>query len=916
MSKKLIKNGVSENKLIKNLNAEFLNGFNYDKISYTQFGFLADEHDGLLIKFDYDISRNRKIYVRLLGFVDYNPMQETVDTVFSFFNEGVKLGCYERPSCIHNGRNIGDVTVFTYDNSVYAWFPICPQHLCAYSYCIDSNSWGYKNKFGNCIATITNGNMPTENVTRKFTSRSQVAAHNNTGTTFDHIDLPGTVSALDIDTLPPVDNVGTIILRYNGVVNLNEYISSKNNWLKIYVPYNFISNYRKTYPQIADLFYSIYDFGNSYTGYIDMPSGVFIIKKRNNNAENTYTELIDLKSYDQSFNDLVQGIFVIEGNNSIVVATKDSGPCYWCTTRNIDGSGFTTLDMTRAEADLNGKLNTAFQILHEECQDPSCAVGFCANYGTEFWPAGNWWLPSLGEIKLINSHIEQVNYALSLVGGDLLNRNQWSSTEANKDHVWMSGMSPKNALSQWRDCLKIDVNNNVPASHPSARPVTKLSNIKDYCTYKSQGLPAMTMIDTTSPVLPDISNLPDIQTLDKIILRYNGVVSDLNTYLASAPITLDDLISQGFIDSDTTAQDLVDMGILDEAQLEHTDSNSKDVEIPREKFSDLQDAINEKITAQNNSIAKANQSGSLKSKGLNDTNASFEVNNFEIMPLVNLDDYIGVPNSWLKIFVPVAYIQNYRDTYPYLASHFFPIQGDINQNSEIGGTNLIKGSKTFDSRSISRIYDKEHWHLLDETYRGGNILSLSMSDELVGHYANVNFTGFFQPKTTYTFSFYARGNIDFEVFPCYLNTQAVLYDSSGRIIKNGVGTFTQLSFGITEKFKKYVICFTTQDVDTPITDKGQQTIWDRVGAQIRTRILSEGKYFEIACPKIEYGTVPTSWSPAPEDIDFEISTLNESLESTKQEFNNYISLQELKTIFPDKSEEIDLLISSKQSQEP
>lgn len=47
-----------------------------------------------------------------------------------------------------------------------------------------------------------------------------------------------------------------------------------------------------------------------------------------------------------------------------------------------------------------------------------------------------------------------------------------------------------------------------------------------------------------------------------------------------------------------------------------------------------------------------------------------------IMPLTNLDTYIGTPNNWLKIYVPANRLAAYRETYPTLVNYLHPITGE------------------------------------------------------------------------------------------------------------------------------------------------------------------------------------------------------------------------------------------------
>lgn len=48
----------------------------------------------------------------------------------------------------------------------------------------------------------------------------------------------------------------------------------------------------------------------------------------------------------------------------------------------------------------------------------------------------------------------------------------------------------------------------------------------------------------------------------------------------------------------------------------------------------------------------------------------------EIMPMTNLDQYIGTPNNWLKIFVPSNLLKAYQERYPTLKNHLHPIKGE------------------------------------------------------------------------------------------------------------------------------------------------------------------------------------------------------------------------------------------------
>lgn len=104
-----------------------------------------------------------------------------------------------------------------------------------------------------------------------------------------------------------------------------------------------------------------------------------------------------------------------------------------------------------------------------------------------------------------------------------------------------------------------------------------------------------------------IGKMPSVAKLKELILRYNGVVKDVETYVSTFK--------------------------LEEGQ-------------PIPEGATLLDEEGNVIQAEDG-----------------------------IMPLTNVDAYIGTPNNWLKIFVPANQLENYKTTYPKLINHFHAIQG-------------------------------------------------------------------------------------------------------------------------------------------------------------------------------------------------------------------------------------------------
>lgn len=150
--------------------------------------------------------------------------------------------------------------------------------------------------------------------------------------------------------------------------------------------------------------------------------------------------------------------------------------------------------------------------------------------------------------------------------------------------------------------------------------------------------------------------------LHTLILRYNGIVQDVDTYVA--PATYEGLVEQGFLGSDTSKETLIEIGAM---------NNDSDV-----------------ISKEGMEIIKS----ASKSRSANGG----------IMPLKNLDEYVGVPKNWLKIYVPANWLARYRERYPTLYNYFHPIEGN---ETYINNLELSLGNVVRDSKSIEITEDKQ-----------------------------------------------------------------------------------------------------------------------------------------------------------------------------------------------------------------
>ena len=133
-------------------------------------------------------------------------------------------------------------------------------------------------------------------------------------------------------------------------------------------------------------------------------------------------------------NDGVVGVLVVEDDHKIVVATEDSPEDLpWSKKRELINQPVD--EMEDAESDFNGECYC------QKLDSPDFpAAYYCKTYNKG---GRNWYLPSSGELWLIYNHLEEIQNALSIVGGQkfVTAWNEgvpvyWSSTELSATHAW------------------------------------------------------------------------------------------------------------------------------------------------------------------------------------------------------------------------------------------------------------------------------------------------------------------------------------------------------------------------------------------------------------------------------------------------------------------------------------------------
>ena len=172
----------------------------------------------------------------------------------------------------------------------------------------------------------------------------------------------------------------------------------------------------------------------------------------------------------------VVGILFIEDDHKIVVATEDA-PEDLPWSNEYESINQPVYELKDAESDFNGE---------EHCiglNSPDFpAAYYCLNYKKG---GRNWYLPSSGELWLIYRHLDEIQNALSIVGGQKFDTNwdkgvpvYWSSTERSATNAWRLGPNDGN-LGGWGGKVS-DIR--------KVRPVSKFNFSKDvvYKKNKSQ----------------------------------------------------------------------------------------------------------------------------------------------------------------------------------------------------------------------------------------------------------------------------------------------------------------------------------------------------------------------------------------------------------------------------------------------
>lgn len=152
-------------------------------------------------------------------------------------------------------------------------------------------------------------------------------------------------------------------------------------------------------------------------------------------------------------------LVIIDGQTPIIVSPTDT-QLLWSKNAVLFNTPISRGDYVSVFSDYSGKNRTSVIMENDEAyfgvNDGSWpddyAVPWCLNYDRTHqadngqligFGNGEWWLPSIGELKEIFNRQNAINLCLSVIKGanKLSTQHMWSSTESSEDGAWFIHMS-------------------------------------------------------------------------------------------------------------------------------------------------------------------------------------------------------------------------------------------------------------------------------------------------------------------------------------------------------------------------------------------------------------------------------------------------------------------------------------------
>lgn len=172
----------------------------------------------------------------------------------------------------------------------------------------------------------------------------------------------------------------------------------------------------------------------------------------------------------QNSGEIAEGVLLVEGGRHLVIAPTEASSVKWSskpisdsnTSGSVQISGVTTTGYRiTALNDFAGRANTTAIINGSTSSNvtntEAYAAGFCNKYSRtnangNGLAAGKWWLPSLGEMAMIWTNFDKINYALSKISGatQLQENWYWSSTQDSANDAWYLSLYDGNVGDDWK----------------------------------------------------------------------------------------------------------------------------------------------------------------------------------------------------------------------------------------------------------------------------------------------------------------------------------------------------------------------------------------------------------------------------------------------------------------------------------
>ena len=130
---------------------------------------------------------------------------------------------------------------------------------------------------------------------------------------------------------------------------------------------------------------------------------------------------------------------VFDRANKLAIGLGESSSTLEWSPKNFDVPGVENIrDATKVSQDMDGKKNTSTILAYCKTKRENCpAFEYVNSYKTEGTKAGDWYLPSMGELYAIYDNVGVLNVVLGKIGGTRLDRDfYWSSSEYSEDDAW------------------------------------------------------------------------------------------------------------------------------------------------------------------------------------------------------------------------------------------------------------------------------------------------------------------------------------------------------------------------------------------------------------------------------------------------------------------------------------------------